>query len=324
MHRSQPRHAPRHDDAPHGEIVEIGEIADLPELPDFPELVELLATNSIAVEATPAMVDITITLLSGDKLGRRISEHDVTDAGPFALFDRAVAVSTAVERDCAQEVASIDIQPSRIRGYETQHQQRWSNVCGKVQHTADALRAEMAPYIFNCTETSFGQKQQIFTLHGNFMFSSGGSTSLFRGFNSSANVEHVMQHVFRPHSCRSVSLHMLVCSINIRHMVFVNSALLDRVLMAEHTQAHPRWHAVLINSMDNVHGVKSLRLENFDTTWLHSMRAECVRSVRMQISSHGSVNLFITPQPDTLLTTNFEDNLNAFCAFFADLCAKYT
>ena len=270
------------------------------------------------------MVDITITLLSGDKLGRRIREADATDAGPFALFDRAVAVGTAIERDCEQEVTSIDIQPSRIRGSETQHQQRWSNVCGKVQHTADALRAEMAPYIFNCTETSFGQKQQIFTLHGNFMFSSGGTTSLFRGFNSSANVEHVMQHVFRPHSCRSVSLHMLVCSINIRHMVFVHSALLDRVLMAEHDNAHPRWHAVLINSMDNVHGVKSLRLENFDLPWLRSMRAECVRSMRIQISSHGSVNLFITPQPDTFLTTNFEDNLNAFCAFFAELCAKYT
>jgi hypothetical protein len=315
MHRPQPRHAPWHDDALHGEI------ADLPELPDFPELAELLETNIIT---TPAMVDITITLLSGDKLGRRISEHDATDAGPFALFDRAVAVSTAVERDCEQEVASIDIQLSRIRGSETQHQQRWSNVCGKVQHTADPLRAEMAPCIFNCTETSFGQKQQIFTLHGNFMFSSGGSTSLFRGFNSSSNVEHLMQHVFQPHTCRSVLLHMLVCSINIRHMVFVNSALLDRVLMAEHTQAHPRWHAVLINSIDNVHGVKSLHLENFDVTWLRSMCAECVRTVRMQISSHGSVNLFITPQPDTLLTTNFEDNLNAFCAFSAELCAKYT
>ena len=83
----------------------------------------------------PAMVDITITLLSGDKLGRRIREADATDAGPFALFDRAVAVGTAIERDCEQEVTSIDIQPSRIRGSETQHQQRWSNVCGKVQHT---------------------------------------------------------------------------------------------------------------------------------------------------------------------------------------------
>lgn len=282
---------------------------------------------------TTAMADVVITLHSGDKLGRRIRILEDSGTNFFCLFDRALAESIAVEQICAGgTVASVDILQSKLSAthedsnavIQNKLNRRWTNVCGTVEFMEGGIREEIAACTYRCKPTSFGAKHQIVTVRGNFLLSEGGTTALFRGFNSTKTIDEVMQHVFKQHSCRRVSLHMLVCSINVRHLVFVNSKLLDKTLMAEHDAAQPRWRATVVDSMDNVHGMKSLRIDTFDPAWLIRMDAQCVASIRMQISSHGSINLFITPVSDTVLAVGMEAHLDRICSFFAEMCALFT
>jgi hypothetical protein len=273
------------------------------------------------------MFDILFTLQSGDKIGRRICFDSGIVANALLLLDQAEHECMQVEQLCMQPVTAIDIQPSRLskeHHIQNRRKQRWTNICGKIFYTTGGIRDEMESCLVDCQHTNFGIKKLVMSVHGNFMLSQGSTTALFRGFNSCSVLFDVMQHVFKPHSCIHATLHMLVCSINIEHIVFIHSKILDKQLFAEHEAPVPRWRAALIDSMDNVHGMKSLRVENFDANWLQSMGATCVSSLRMQISSHGSVNLFITPTPDTVLVKNFETQLDQFCSFFADLCRRFT
>ena len=274
-------------------------------------------------------VDIIVTLDSTDKLGRRVLlVHNDSCPRTLTLLDKTEQECALIANWCSQSIATIDIFPFCMSQIQITQQhdlmQRWTNICGKVHFTQNGIRDEMIGCILDCKFTTFGTKKLLMTVHGNFMLSEGSTTALFRGFNSCTMLTQVMQHIFKPHSCITTTLHMLVCSLNVRHMVFIHSKILDNILISEHKASTPRWNATNIESMDNVHGMKSLRLDNFNQTWLQSMRADSVSSMRMQISSHGSVNLFITPKDDTFLVADFEEGLNQFCTFFADLCVRCT
>jgi len=289
-----------------------------------------VACNGESKATHDVSYDVIVTLQSKDKLGRRVflsdDPADMCTARTLTLLDKTEEQCAQIARWCSQEVISVDIFPSStLRTPVThQHMRRWTNICGKVHFTPNGIRDEMLACTLDCKFTSFGAKKMLMTVNGNFMLSEGSTTALFRGFNSCTILTEVMQHIFKPHSCICTTLHMLVCSINVRHMVFINSKILDELLISEHKASTPRWTATNIESMDNVHGMKSLRLDKFNQCWLQSMNAESVSSLRMQISSHGSVNLFITPKDDTFLQPDFEAKLDPFCSFFADLCVRLT
>ncbi len=164
------------------------------------------------------------------------------------------------------------------------------NICGKIDHLHhQKIYLPGVEPLLVPVKNSFGSFRGLYSDQCNLLTCTSKSSTLFRGARSAARVLKVVKHAINPDNISAMSVHMLVANGRLGHGVCINSYYLEH-----HMSRDSRWHCQSLPPNEDMSYVKSMRLSDFATEFLQSLKVPVPRAVLINISKHGSVNFFMT------------------------------
>ena len=194
---------------------------------------------------------------------------------------------------------------------------QFTNMCGRVLHAmhtrsvANIYMPGVQPMI-QFENGAFGDVAQIFTDAGNFCTCHNGQYTLVRGARCSKAVCDMLGMVMQKEAISDVSVHMLVASARLGHLVDTSSDMFMECLQGFFS------HVELGEStLEGSERVKTVQLRQAHPHIASAFECKGVRQVLLSIGQKGSLNFFFSFHPNTPLVVGFEETLRALCTQIA-------
>ena len=195
---------------------------------------------------------------------------------------------------------------------------QFTNMCGRVLHPiharcVDNIYMPGIQPIMQFENGAFGDVAQIFTDAGNLCTCHNGQYTLVRGARSSKAVCDMLGMVMREGAVSDVSVHMLVASARLGHLVDTSSDMFMDCMQALFSHVK-----VGECSLEGSERVTTVQLRQALPHVVTSFGCRGVRQVLLSIGQKGSLNFFFSFHANAPLVLGFEDSLRALCTKIAE------
>lgn len=254
------------------------------------------------------------------------------------LLSTLFAVQQIVAQSKIASVLNVGVKKITVKSIaETNvpqpHSIRFSNICGRIKHTAsyynewplskpfswtvykDNIRGALQKVI-----NPFGRSVNLLTLTVNYSTSDKQQYTLFKGGVETARIRDEIKLVMQEDAVERVTVHMVVGTGKLGHFVSSDAFFIDQFWRSH---SHMKCVTICVENESS----KRLSLEDFTEEFYtkHGIAPEIrLKNVLITIGYRGNVNIFFTFMSEINVDCNIESSLLPFCNYIIQTVDDFT